>query len=100
MKISFRDKKLEALVHSPRKAVKTLGTLRTKILYRRLKQLSRTKTLSELHLLPGDFHVLTGNRKGQWACSLDQPYRLIFEPYEDGYIEVCAVEIIKIVDYH
>ena len=30
----------------------------------------------------GHYHELTGDRKGEWACDLDQPYRLIFEPHE------------------
>ena len=54
----------------------------------------------------------TGDRKGQWACDLDQPYRLIFEPHEKPIpknaegrylwieIEIKGVEIIEIVDYH
>ena len=60
--------------------------------------------------LPGNFHELTGNRKGQWACNLDQPYRLIFAPTtdpiptdDDGkniWLELIEVEIIEIVDYH
>lgn len=85
---------------NPRKAVQVLGFLRTKILLHRLDDMSQVTSLSELHLLQGNYHELHGDRKGQWACSLDQPYRLIFEPYIDGHIEVQAVEVIEIVDYH
>ena len=50
------------------------------------------------------------NRKGQWACDLDQPYRLIFEPHENPiptnehaqyiWLEIKGVEIVEIVNYH
>ncbi|ESU24360.1 plasmid maintenance system killer protein [Flavobacterium enshiense DK69] len=60
--------------------------------------------------MPGNFHELKSNRKGQWACDLDHPYRLIFEPHEDPiptnddgqylWTEIKGVEIIEVVDYH
>lgn len=56
------------------------------------------------------YHELTGDRKGQWACDLDQPYRLIFEPHENPiptdnsgkyiWLEIKGVEILEITDYH
>lgn len=67
-------------------------------------------SLEDLRGAAGHFHELTDNRKGQWACDLDQPYRLIFEPKErpiptdpDGkyiWIEIKAVELIEVVNYH
>ena len=58
----------------------------------------------------GRFHELTGNRKGQWACDLDHPYRLIFKPQEspiptdkDGkfiWIKILGIEVVEIKDYH
>ena len=44
---------------------------------------------------PGHFHPLRGDRDGEWACSLDQPYRLIF-----SYVPEDKVIIIEIVNYH
>ena len=45
-----------------------------------------------------------GNRKGQWACSLDQPYRLILKGAEPDKVviwaEIDEAEILEIVDYH
>ena len=68
------------------------------------------ETLEEVRNLPGRYHELTGNRKGQWACDLDHPYRLIFVPHEDPiptnpdgqyiWIEIKGVEIIDIGNYH
>ncbi len=110
MKISFKNKTLEKYANNDRIGLKKLGDQKFKKLKQRLDQLKASKTLEDVRFQPGRFHELTGNRKGQWACTLDQPYRLIFEPQEnpiptddDGkyiWVEIKAVKIIKIDDYH
>ena len=67
-------------------------------------------TLEDVRYLPGNYHELTADRKGQWACDLDQPYRLIFQPHENPipedengkyiWIEITGVEILEITNYH
>lgn len=67
-------------------------------------------TLEDVRHLPGHYHELTGDRKGQWACDLDQPYRLVFRPHEQpipmneqgGYLwdEILGVEVLEVVNYH
>jgi proteic killer suppression protein len=108
--ISFTGKDLRIWANDDRKALKALGKLRAGIFKRRLTQLKDATTLEDVRYLPGKFHELTGNRKGQWACDLDQPYRLIFKPQEEQipsnedhqYIwsEIKGVEIIEIINYH
>ena len=67
-------------------------------------------TLEDTRNLPGNFHELSGNRKGEWACDLDQPYRLVFTPHESPiplnnhgqflWNEIKGVEIVEITNYH
>lgn len=45
----------------------------------------------------GRCHILSENRKGQYAMDLVHPYRLVFE--KDGQ-ELRIVKILEIVDYH
>lgn len=109
MTITFRDTKLETLVNNDKKLLKEFGPLRAKKIRARLQQLKFAR-LEDVRELPGNFHELTNNRKGQWACDLDQPYRLIFTSYQrpipmnkDGqyiWFEIVAVEVIEIVNYH
>lgn len=76
----------------------------------RLQQLAAAVTLEDMRNLPGRCHELTGDRAGQLAVDLRQPYRLILEPTEnpppqkaDGGLDwtrVDAVTVIEIVDYH
>ena len=108
--ISFKNRGLKKYANNDRLAVQKLGDRRAKLFKARLDDLHAANTLEDVRHLPGRYHELTGNRKGQWACDLDQPYRLIFEPHkspipknESGqylWIEIKGVEIIEIADYH
>ena len=110
MNITFADKKLEKLANDDRKMVAGLGKKRADILRIRLAQLADADTLEDVRHLPGHYHELTGNRKGQWGCDLDQPYRLVFTAHEvpiptnnDGqyiWLEILGVEVIEIINYH
>lgn len=110
MEITFTDKKLEKLANDDRKMLKELGKIRATVLRRRLTQMEDATTLEDVRNLPGNYHELTGNRKGQWACDLDQPYRLIFTPHENPipsnehgqyiWLEITGVEVIEIINYH
>lgn len=110
MNISFQNKKLEKLLDNPSKLARELGPIRAKLFLRRLGVLADASTLEDVRYEPGNFHELKADRKGQWACDLDQPYRLIFEPHEAPiptdstgryvWVEIKGVEIIEITNYH
>ena len=82
MNITFGDKKLKKIANDQRKCFQELGQLRGKKFLQRLSDLRVAETLEDVRHLPGRFHELVGDRKGQWACNLDHPYRLIFKPHE------------------
>lgn len=92
------------------KAAKMFGNVRLNYLHKRIKKLQISQTLEDVRCAPGHFHELTGDRKGQWACDLDQPYRLIFEPHEDPiptdengkyiWLEIKGIELIEVTNYH
>jgi proteic killer suppression protein len=110
MNISFKSKKLQKAANNDRLLIKEFGKLRAEKIRLRLTQLEDALTLEDVRYLAGNYHELINDRKGQWACDLDQPFRLIFEPHEnpiptnkDGryiWIEITGVEIIEIVNYH
>ena len=77
----------------------------------RLAVLKNSRSLSQVPTTPPDRrHMLTGDRREQYAVDLVHPHRLVFVPdhdpvprREDGGIdldEVRAVTIIEVVDYH
>jgi proteic killer suppression protein len=110
MDITFRTKKLEKLANDYRYCQKELGPMRAKLFNKRLQDLLVATTLEDVRKLPGHYHELLEDRKGQWGCDLDQPYRLIFTPNEDPiptnkegqymWIEIQSVDIVEITNYH
>ncbi|MFZ4632942.1 MAG: type II toxin-antitoxin system RelE/ParE family toxin [Saprospiraceae bacterium] len=110
MNISFTDKKLQNLSSDFKKCRQKMGDRRAKLFVTRLNALKDATTLEDVRHLPGHFHELTGDRKGQWGCELDHPYRLIFRPQETPiptnehgqyvWLEILGVEIVEIIDYH
>ena len=110
MDILLEDKKLLKCATNDSFAKQKLGSQRAILFKQRLDELRASQTLKDVRYLPGHYHELAGDRKGQWACDLDQPYRLIFTPQqrpiptnETGqyiWIDITSVEIIEIKDYH
>jgi proteic killer suppression protein len=98
------------LANDDRKLLKEFGKIRADKIKIRLSQLKFVNNLEELRYMPGNFHELTNERKGQWACDLDQPYRLIFTPHENPiptnehgqyiWLKIIGVEIIEVINYH
>mgnify|MGYP000855892702 CR=1 FL=1 len=110
MNITFATKKLEKLANDLKKCQKELGKSAAERYNLRLSDLRAADTLEDVRNLAGRYHELTGNRKGQWACDLEHPYRLIFRPHEDPipqnadgkylWVEILGVEIVEITDYY
>lgn len=110
MIVTTRDKDLQMVLDNAPRMQKVFGPKRAKYLLKRVAKLLQAKTLEDVRNEPGHFHELVEDRKGQWACDLDQPYRLIFEPHEDPiptdsngkYIwnEIKGVELIEVTNYH
>jgi proteic killer suppression protein len=110
MTVRFADKKFKKVVNNDRARLREFGKIRALKLSTRLDQLCCADSLESLKNQPGNFHELSGDRKGQWACDLDQPYRLIFtsghQPipinahgnYE--WQKITEVIILEVINYH
>ena len=110
MQVTYKNKKLQKYAEDARFSVQKLGQRRSELYLQRIADLLAAETLEDVRNLPGRYHELIGERKSQWACDLDHPYRLIFVPHEDPiptnsdgqyiWIEIKGVEIIDIDNYH
>lgn len=81
----FQDKKLSKQAEDYKKCKKEQGEIRAKLFMKRIGDLYNAETLEDVRYLPGHYHELTGDRKGEWACDLDQPYRLILNLMKNLY---------------
>jgi len=110
MQVTFANKRLWKVANDDRRMEAELGFIRAKKFRLRLTQLIDAETLEDVRYLAGNYHELRDDRKGQWSCDLDQPYRLVFTPHErpipsnqDGqyvWSEIRGIEVIEIVNYH
>lgn len=110
MIITFANTKLRKYANDSKLAAQKLGAKRAELFQKRLDDIAAAQSFADLKYLPGGYHQLRTERKDQWACNLDQPFRLIFIPAEDPIPknesgaqilnEIKEVEIIEINDYH
>ena len=90
--------------------MKRWGSMRAKIVRRRLDDLHAADSLEDMRNIPGNCEELSGNRKGQLSVRLDGGYRLIFIPEHDpiptkpdgglDWNKVTAIKVIGVEDYH
>ncbi|WP_242877083.1 type II toxin-antitoxin system RelE/ParE family toxin [Fusibacter sp. 3D3] len=79
-------------------AKKEYGDRMAILIHQRLDQIRSASSVEMLvQFSIGRCHPLQGNRKGEYAMDLVQPYRMIFEQNDK---EIQVVRIIKIEDYH
>jgi len=110
MNIIFADRKLEKYANDYSLAQRKLGSTQAVLYQKRLNDLHDADSFAVLPHLPGHHHPLSENRAGQWACSLEQPSRLVYEPiipteYTDTkeQIDLSALKdltVLGITDYH
>lgn len=111
MYITYKGESEKQLFESSRKLKKKFGSDLAKKIMQRLSELAAADTLAMMSQLPpARCHPLKGDRKGQFAVDLKQPYRLVFEiaqiPIpckEDGGVDMDKVEAIRVLsveDYH
>ena len=81
---SFKPKWLEEFFHSGKS--KSIPSELKARLIRKLDMLNAINELKDLSSLPSNhLHQLHGDRKGQWAISVNGPWRLCYK-FEDGDI--------------
>ena len=98
MIICFQKSKLEKIFNSERHLQKEFGNEQANKIKLRLKVLQAAVNLAEVPVSkPDRCHQLTGDRKGDFAVDLKQPFRLIFRPVEPvPYLETGEIDLTKV----
>lgn len=98
MEITYKTRKIEKVCTIAREAEKRYGLEMAEKIHQRIDEIDASETVEEMiqfHI--GRCHMLKGDRKGQYAMDLVQPYRLIFERIGN---EIQIANIMEIIDYH
>lgn len=110
MNITFKNRKLQKILTDPGEIKKAYGSMARRV-SQRMDQLQAAPNLATIQSLPAmECHILTGDRKGEWAVSISGNYRLIFEidqdpipTKDDGSIDsirITDIRILETTDYH
>ncbi|HOC70905.1 MAG TPA: type II toxin-antitoxin system RelE/ParE family toxin [Candidatus Hydrogenedentes bacterium] len=109
MYIEFKTRKLRKQCESFAALRNAYGEVIARQVVKRLNALKAADCIEDLDPLPPvRCHALKGNRQGQYAMNVGQPFRLIFEPLDEtrttreerGARPECGVRILGIEDYH
>ncbi len=98
MDITYKNNKIKKICTDAKTAERTYGQEMACKIHQRIDEIGAADTVEMMirfHI--GRCHLLTQNRKGQYAMDLVHPYRLVFEKYGD---EIQIANILEIVDYH
>lgn len=108
--ILFRSAKLQEEYNDLKKLTRQHGRRCADLIRRRLDDIEAAASLAVLRNLPGRYHELTADRRGQLSVDLEHPYRLILEPANeppalkaDGGIDwekTTAVRVVGVEDTH
>ena len=98
MEIEYKNKKLAKICENRKAAQKTYGECMAEKIDQRIVQIRAADSVEQMiQYKIGGCHLLHQDRKGQYAVTLIQPYRLVFEQKENS---IQIVKILEIVDYH
>lgn len=93
MNVSFRGRRLERAYRESAEAVRRWGPKAGRRYIVRVTQLASARDWDDiLKLRALRAHALKGDRKGLWAIDMDERWRLIVRPNQEG-IEIEVVEV-------
>lgn len=107
--IKYRDKNFEKLLNDDKLLLRTFGASNARKIVSRLSQIKAASSLGAmLSQRVGRCHPLSGDRQGQFAFDVEQPYRLIVMPVYDNTAaeqakdlsRVKTIIIMEVTDYH
>lgn len=97
LEITYKNKKLQKVCTDPKVSDKKYGSEMSEKIKLRIFQIKSAPSVEFMIQYGfGRCHSLTGDRKGQYAMDLVQPYRLVFKKLG----REIQFQIIEIVDYH
>ena len=99
MIVDYKSKKIKKICTDFSSAKKEHGNELALKIFQRIEQISASNSIDELISFNiGRCHALSGDRSGQYAMDLGNPFRLVFSVEKTEMKEVAI--IIEVIDYH
>lgn len=100
MDITYKSRKLEKICEDKKVSVKSYGIDMANKIKLRINEIRASDSVEEMiQYQIGRCHALVGDRFGEYAVDLIQPFRLIFIK-DDDTKQIKVVKIMEIIDYH
>lgn len=100
MDITYKSRKLEKICEDKKVSVKSYGIDMANKIKLRINEIRASDSVEEMiQYQIGRCHALVGDRFGEYAVDLVQPFRLIFIKDHDTK-QIKVVKIMEIIDYH
>ena len=100
MDITYKSRKLEKICEDKKVSVKSYGIDMANKIKLRINEIRASDSVEEMiQYQIGRCHALVGDRFGEYAVYLVQPFRLIFIK-DDDTKQIKVVKIMEIIDYH
>ena len=100
MDITYKSRKLEIICEDKKVSVKSYGIDMANKIKLRINEIRASDSVEEMiQYQIGRCHALIGDRFGEYAVDLVQPFRLIFIK-DDDTKQIKVVKIMEIIDYH
>lgn len=100
MDITYKSRKLEKICEDKKVSVKSYGIDMANKIKFRINEIRASDSVEEMiQYQIGRCHALVGDRFGEYAVDLVQPFRLIFIK-DDDTKQIKVVKIMEIIDYH
>jgi hypothetical protein len=98
--ITYKSRKLEKICEDKKVSVKSYGIDMANKIKLRINEIRASDSVEEMiQYQIGRCHALVGDRFGEYAVDLVQPFRLIFIK-DDDTKQIKVVKIMEIIDYH
>ncbi|MEN6565792.1 MAG: hypothetical protein ABFC57_05785 [Veillonellales bacterium] len=107
--IKYSNKTIEKVLNNDKLLIRTFGVSNARKIILRLNQIKAASSLGTmLTQRVGRCHPLSGDRMGQFAFDVEQPYRLIVMPKYDNKAaeqakdlsQIKTIIIMEVTDYH
>ena len=100
MDITYKSRKLEKICEDKKVSVKSYGIDMANKIKLRINEIRASDSVEEMiQYQIGRCHAVVGDRFGEYAVDLIQPFRLIFIK-DDDTKQIKVVKIMEIIDYH